>query len=930
MNEHYDIKEDDEEKTFIKEKESKDSLINILQNLERDLIIKNKCQKEFKLEDNNDKTYEKVEIFGNPDCFYCLKSKKKDKFIQLFYCSHCKKLLCRECLSIHYNSNFENIEDTYIKYIKEGSHEIINKNLPQKMNKFKFVLFKNFVSYFNIIYLFMIFLMKPIMNTLWEIILNCIKEAFTHKIDEPDSLFNFYKIYFENAKKFNFDFDLMMIMNWLGDKILESIGFIYTCFVFIGINSIYFILFLNFNFIEYNINNKYSIWKFLLLILIYLIIFVGIGGSSLLSQRIFIELNDKIAKYEKINKNDNHKDNYNEDLENIQNVSDESSFYKSSEIDDKRKSIKENSKMKKINREKLNENTNLKSFYDISICTILANYFISLKSNIMVNEQLEKDELIRNETLNIINDTLMNNNTNNPNINKIIYDNDKNYFIRQILITFFQYMGISIFFFLISISCCLINNQIKKENDNENKVKKALKEYSKEDENIINNEADIIKLDDEIKDVKLIEENKDSEDIKDIQKTNSIDKYSICKFCGYFYYNKTVNLRGQMPLYKILCCGFRDCFFLNMISLIDCCNITFCHILNKICCEEKEIFKCYCGRCNKNYNKVSDNFCLCYKEKRKYEWLHDYITNETQEDIFPYILEYCLLGLIVIALDKKYETFKFEFQRKKVTTFKEFWEKFNDNKTVKSVFIFPITFLFYFSLCSKFGSSKLRKLNKNSKEKKYDESILILNGIHGILLINSIISLVFSILYFLGIKDFDDYILIPILMYKFFYFTLNYYCICLTKEQNDHEFILSGKILITIYIIVWNQIYKFLKNFFNNELFLFIFQAVLSIIIILSFIYYSLFSRFNYIICENLINCNLFGSFQSCCNCCNCCIYNIYCLEGYQYCDCCCCDEDCFCYCQQCDKSCYILDCFSSISRNYSHDSKDDSTIIIK
>ena len=68
---------DDEEKTkLIEDKRSKDSLLNILQNLERDLIIKNNCQKEFDLKDNNDEIFEKIEIIGNPDCYFCLKSKK--------------------------------------------------------------------------------------------------------------------------------------------------------------------------------------------------------------------------------------------------------------------------------------------------------------------------------------------------------------------------------------------------------------------------------------------------------------------------------------------------------------------------------------------------------------------------------------------------------------------------------------------------------------------------------------------------------------------------------------------------------------------------------------------------------------------------------------------------------------------------------------
>ena len=99
------------------EKKSKDSLLNILQNLERDLILKNNCEKEFDLKNNNnyEEIYNTTKVFGNPACYICLSNNKNDSSIQLFYCSHCKKLICDKCISSHYKSSFVNIEASYIK-----------------------------------------------------------------------------------------------------------------------------------------------------------------------------------------------------------------------------------------------------------------------------------------------------------------------------------------------------------------------------------------------------------------------------------------------------------------------------------------------------------------------------------------------------------------------------------------------------------------------------------------------------------------------------------------------------------------------------------------------------------------------------------------------------------------------------------------------
>ena len=104
--------------------------------------------------------------------------------------------------------------------------------------------------------------------------MNCFKNVLAYKIEKPDSLFNFYEIFFDNVQILTFNFDLMMIMNWLGDSILHSCGYIITGVIFISINFLQFILIFQFDFLEYNQNNKYTIWKFLHLLSIYILIYI--------------------------------------------------------------------------------------------------------------------------------------------------------------------------------------------------------------------------------------------------------------------------------------------------------------------------------------------------------------------------------------------------------------------------------------------------------------------------------------------------------------------------------------------------------------------------------------------------------------------------------------------------------------------------------
>jgi hypothetical protein len=62
--------------------------------------LNKKCKIEFDL-NRRDSDFDKSEIFGSPTCFNCLKSKKNQKNIQIFFCNQCMKLFCRDCLNLH-------------------------------------------------------------------------------------------------------------------------------------------------------------------------------------------------------------------------------------------------------------------------------------------------------------------------------------------------------------------------------------------------------------------------------------------------------------------------------------------------------------------------------------------------------------------------------------------------------------------------------------------------------------------------------------------------------------------------------------------------------------------------------------------------------------------------------------------------------------
>ena len=101
-----------------------------------------------------------------------------------------------------------------------------------------------------------------------------------------------------DTKKESFDFNLMMLMAFLGDILLKSRGFRVSVSVFAVFNIISMFLILNFSFDDYNHDyNTYSLFQFIYLLICWILLFVGVGASALLSQQIIIDSNYKYEKY---------------------------------------------------------------------------------------------------------------------------------------------------------------------------------------------------------------------------------------------------------------------------------------------------------------------------------------------------------------------------------------------------------------------------------------------------------------------------------------------------------------------------------------------------------------------------------------------------------------------------------------------------------
>ena len=355
-------------------------------------------------------------------------------------------------------------------------------------------------------------------------------------------------------------------------------------------------------------------------------------------------------------------------------------------------------------------------------------------------------------------------------------------------------------------------------------------------------------------------------------------------------------------------------------------------------------------------------FRYCYKTQRKSFWCNKFITNKTQRKIFPYMIEYFILQLTTIGFEKQYEKFKNENEHR-IT-----WTVIFISSFILFLYL-TRSFTRMFCWDNKFDDEDEEDKDKENGEKKFTKkeaitklSNEILNGTHGILLFNGVFSLIFSSFYLSHIsEDIKEFffrkniniIFMPILMNKFYYFTLNYYCIFTAEKYKKFE-IISNSSLISIYIAIWNLILTLIKTSIPDEVnsdeynyynILYIIQIVFSsipalgvVIFILIGLFFSsglkdylndcscedcaynfslhkfLFCLFSFIFCCGgcwiRLNDYDFQDYKyECCGVDECCdiggdCSNVYCIDNVIFCECCCCDKKSKCYSDCCYKHC--------------------------
>ena len=542
--------------------------------------------------------------------------------------------------------------------------------------------------------------------------------------------------------------------------------------------------------------------------------FIGLGSSSLLYQKVIIEYS-KIIMTNFLTKTKNKKKNNYEKLRDINSKNNifiddkDISLIKNENSNDKKESIDENLKIKEteINCEPKidkieNNKENMICFLLICIVSI-GSYSYKIYMSLMASVYKSSED---NKAYNQTNFTEISNSSDNKfsiNINETIYNSDKKIFDKYYLFCYYYpyILSILLYFFLWLFFDFL--------------PKKCLK----------NNEEKKIEL--EGNNDKIKEENKNNNDNNERPKDNMIHSYCICHICGYVYYRE--NIRNDIQWYKRFFNCVLDFFILSIQSIGECLNLTLCKSINHIFCNKKNKCNCLCdccknnGKYKRNYNKLNERYCYCYKEERKHKWFYNYITSEAHIKIIPYMLGYYLMQITTLSFEKEYQSKPFDLKI----------ENYSDNiyavDNLIKIYKYRDT-LIYISTFFVFLLLIILLIIKSKKNVK------LLDGIYTGIIINSIVSLIFSFEYILNKKNkIKDFILIPVLLNKFYFFILNYYTSWISEELKGDNLI-SISILISIHIMIWNGIIIMIKAYVPNNL-LIIIQIFLSITTIIVFIY---------------------------------------------------------------------------------------------
>lgn len=801
------------------------------------------------------------------------------------------------------------LEKFYMKY--KASEKSSDKEIKTDTGKALLCfMFQILLPVMEIINLIGIFSIISVMNCSFTLFINSVKSYLGFG---GEYHLNFYKEFYERSMSEPIDFNVMFFMNFIGNILLSSSGFIGSSIIFLVLNFVSFFMINSFEF-KNNIENKegeenqeielYNFFNLVYILLFYLILFIGVGGSSMLSQQILVDSHEKLKQYnkklEKLKK---------KEQQILQKKISEEEIYirklKSKYIDDdddtdEDKKIESDDESEGGSEEEINANI-IKNSKDNDI----------KENDVNKDKDKEKDNI--NNNIEEIKEEKMDNDNENNNLIQIDENNleiidevgnkenkeekdkkekkkkkDKierrtegkfDYFFMICITTIIGYFGKYYF-------SSILGYQLFNSKDEHN--------YRKFYYYIMIIYATCILVSLLIYGLFsfIFTSRKDK---KDEKKEKFSDNFSVYQIFGFTIYKENL-ITTNKPKHNNCC--------LLCESIRNCCDDIVCYAnCNSIICrqiEKKEACSCCCCCCCPEYNeedytKNDFTFCYFYQGRRKQKWLHSFLVNKTQEELIPYMTQYFFLQLIVIGFDKTYN------ERESPDTWEENFDFFKLFIIVFCLFFYiTITFsLFSFENIKndiqekkekekqdkekeKPGENneekkekldgniekideenKIDKKETNQKEEKKDEkapllsifqftnelsgdtksSIMsqnILNGTTGILLLNGLYCFILSAKYLA--KQYEDdglyeeemkkdnFTFVPVLLNKFYYFTLIYFCLSYSEQKKGFELI-SGATLISLYITAFNFIFSLI--IYVGAKTLITFQLVFSSIIAL-------------------------------------------------------------------------------------------------
>ena len=729
--------------------------------------------------------------------------------------------------------------------------------------------------------------MKKSFQNLLLMSLRCRLDAFCDK-EEFKKRANFYEYFHVQLLTEPVDLNLIMFWNFIGIKLLNSIGYRPTSLIFLVLNFLILLLTFFIQYDEYEPDTcQYSYLNIILIFFNWVFMAVFFGGSSLLAQQKLIDYYSLLdpSKEEEKNSynliNSSAENDYIIPEENIENEKDDLNmidFDKIDNIDNINKIVIEKGQRDtktKIQKQKdMLKEKNFKSLIVFGLANIAAytgKYGIAIGFSYykQKNMIIPNNETINNNTYEISKyvEFLISNSSDIPDVNNVNntlanYELSQNIFI-YINVIYIGCILISVILYSCFVYCFFQN--IKKE-----KEKSECCSCS----------------------------------------CNCCLWSAICEICGCIFYSERVLLdKGiQTPTCCRLC--YENC--------CNFCNDAFCCGICNSCGNQQSCCDC-CYFDENHFAKGKQCFCYCYQEKRFCLWIYYFFNNETQKEIIPCMIFCFISRLSTIGCQMKYEDILFT----------------KDILKEMPAFLLSLAgFFFFFSVVLswvnlfKFSFKLIESLDEDIQfeinqidmcnylkmtlfrfVKKYNINFI---GIFLLLCLNILLGFnhSFGILY----RGFVDYIFnideefnernilyVVILSNAYLIFLVNFYCLIIAKNRISFEFVFSQTILVTIYLTIINYIIYVLKILLQNQDNAILFQFIVTSI--LGFFIFFVFFRFIYF---------FFIAISDSCQ---------Y-FEGNCLCQACCCNQKSSCYIKCCESKCtycycYYICCEPCFSRIY-------------